>query len=265
MMKSPFPGMDPYIEGRWSDVHISLVTAIREHLQPLLPSGLRARAEERIVLETNAGDEPVTYRADVALVERPYPTEDFSSGHSSATTLESVTVEFMEAPRAERWLQIMDVTNGNRVVTAIEILSAWNKAAGRGNDDYRRKVDNYQKAAINVVEIDLLRHPSRNYLVVTPESLPPDMRSPYVVCASHARRPWKWTAYPLRLRKALPSIPIPLRPSDAPISLNLQEVIERVYAGGGHDDIDYKRPLDPPLSPEDEAWADGLLRESGRR
>lgn len=31
------------------------------------------------------------------------------------------------------------------------------------------------------------------------------------------------------------------------------------------DDIDYTRPLDPPLSKEDEAWANELLRKAGRR
>ena len=34
---SPFPGMDPYLEARWSDVHAALCPAIRAALQPLLP------------------------------------------------------------------------------------------------------------------------------------------------------------------------------------------------------------------------------------
>ena len=36
-MPSPFPGMDPYLEGRlWPDVHTSLATAMRQRLAPLV-------------------------------------------------------------------------------------------------------------------------------------------------------------------------------------------------------------------------------------
>ena len=41
---SPFPGMDPYLESRWSDVHVKLIGFIGEALQPLLPPALRARS-----------------------------------------------------------------------------------------------------------------------------------------------------------------------------------------------------------------------------
>src|SRR5438552_18369872 len=53
-MKSPFPGMDPYLEARWADVHQSLITYARDALQPDLPGDLRARIEERVFVETEA-------------------------------------------------------------------------------------------------------------------------------------------------------------------------------------------------------------------
>ena len=43
-MKSPFPGMDPYLERHWGDVHQALVTYIRDQLQASLPDDLRADA-----------------------------------------------------------------------------------------------------------------------------------------------------------------------------------------------------------------------------
>lgn len=59
-MKSPFPGMDPYLERHWRDVHASLAVYARDWLQERLPSGLRARIEERVFVEspwsTNATD-----------------------------------------------------------------------------------------------------------------------------------------------------------------------------------------------------------------
>jgi hypothetical protein len=60
-MKSPFPGMDPYLESRWSNVHHTLLTFIKMELQPLLPPGLRARTQERILLE-DQGDSFNEYR-----------------------------------------------------------------------------------------------------------------------------------------------------------------------------------------------------------
>ena len=37
-MPSPFPGMDPYLEGYlWPDVHSALASKIRQTLIPLLP------------------------------------------------------------------------------------------------------------------------------------------------------------------------------------------------------------------------------------
>ncbi len=47
-MGSPFPGMDPYLESHWGDVHASLVIYIRDALQGLLPVDLRARVDGHI-------------------------------------------------------------------------------------------------------------------------------------------------------------------------------------------------------------------------
>ena len=47
-MRSPFPGMDPYLEKSWRDVYASLIVYMRDSLQPQMPVGLRARVEERV-------------------------------------------------------------------------------------------------------------------------------------------------------------------------------------------------------------------------
>ena len=44
-MPSPFPGMDPYLERFWRDVHAGLIIYARDQLQDELPGDLRARAE----------------------------------------------------------------------------------------------------------------------------------------------------------------------------------------------------------------------------
>lgn len=264
-MESPFPGMDPYLEARWSDVHASLIFAIKEALQPTLPTGLRARTEERVLLEDASGEPERQYRPDVAMIdsgraERRQPVET-SSGLAVA---EPIMVEYHDGPAMDRYVQIIDVTNRNRVVTCIEVLSPWNKSPGRLNREYLRKLDDYIRGGVSVVEVDLLRSP-RGRLRVIETDLPVERRTPYII---GVRRGWmgeRWAMYPVPLREAIRPVPIPLRETDQDVYLELQPLIRRVYIAGGHDDIDYTRPLEPPLSKEDEAWADELLRKAGRR
>src|SRR5947209_6208913 len=52
-MKSPFPGMDPYIEacGYWGDCHNDLLQEIKRALAAALPPKYRVRTGERQVIE----------------------------------------------------------------------------------------------------------------------------------------------------------------------------------------------------------------------
>src|SRR5207244_3370983 len=53
-MKSPFPGMDPYLEAHWLDVHTRLVAYSADALNEKLPEELIARSEERVAVEADA-------------------------------------------------------------------------------------------------------------------------------------------------------------------------------------------------------------------
>lgn len=267
--------MDPYLEARWSDVHARLIAYIGETLQPLLPHGLRARAEERVLLEEDEGAGRAL-RPDVAVIDtgrrgaasRAGEARQARTGRAAkgaaATTIEPVFIRFESGPHVDRSVQIIDVTTGNRVITAIEVLSPWNKAPGRLNVHYMRKLDTYVEGGVSVVEIDLLRG-SRGRLRVDSVDLPLRRREAYLVCVLRAWAADRWEAYPIALRRPLPAVPIPLRRTDRDVPLELQPLIDRVYAGGGHDDIDYTAPPDPPLDPEDSEWAEKLLAAARRR
>ena len=57
-MPSPFPGMDPYLEGYvCPDVHHSLATQIRDHLNPDLRPRYVARIEIQMVVDESAQSE----------------------------------------------------------------------------------------------------------------------------------------------------------------------------------------------------------------
>jgi hypothetical protein len=72
--------------------------------------------------------------------------------------------------------------------------------------------------------------------------------------------------HPLSLRQSLPSTAIPLRRDDPEVRLNLQELIDAAYLNGRYGRrIDYSKAPQPPLSAEDQQWADALLPQAGRR
>ena len=52
-MPSPFPGMDPYVEPHWRDIHSVLISDARRELNRSLPKGLVARVEERVAVESD--------------------------------------------------------------------------------------------------------------------------------------------------------------------------------------------------------------------
>ena len=71
---NPFPGMNPYLERRWGDVHAALATYARDQIQERLPQGLRARMQERVFVEST--DEVLleprqSFSPDVHVYERP--------------------------------------------------------------------------------------------------------------------------------------------------------------------------------------------------
>jgi hypothetical protein len=263
--------MDPYLEERWSDVHSTLIGFVKEALQPLLPRDLRARSEERVLLESLESEEErdqaeKIYRSEVAVLDigpRHGPATPTAAAGAVAT-IEPIKIELQPSPLIDRFIQIVDLSSGNRLVTAIEILSPWNKARGRLNRQYRRKLNDYADAGVSVVEIDLLRS-SRGHLEVDHLDLPWNRRTPYMICIRRGDDLFHWYAYPVPLRQPLPRIPIPLRPKEPEVMLNLQPLIERVYVAGGHDDIDYSRPPKPLLEGEDAAWAADLLKSVAPR
>ena len=68
-MPSPFPGMDPYLESHWGDIHARIVIYACDQLQPALPKPLIARVEERVFVES-ALDSRRALVPDVRIIER---------------------------------------------------------------------------------------------------------------------------------------------------------------------------------------------------
>jgi hypothetical protein len=258
-MKSPFPGMNPYLEARWSNVHVLMVSAIAALLKPSLPPGLEARPEEEILIETIAGERMQGFRPDIAVVDSGNFPAEISESAAATAVAEPIRIAFHRGPIVLRNVQVVDTRDHDRVVTVIEVLSPWNKLPGRLNKDYIRKLKALDEGGANWVEIDLLRS-TMSHVMVTWDDIRANHRSTYLVLTSN-NHDQELLAYPFSLRQCLPKVRVPLRQNDPEVVLDLQLVLQRVYQDGPFESIDYSKPSEPPLSEADAAWAAEMTKK----
>src|SRR6202161_2553520 len=107
-MASPFPGMDPYLESHWRDIHARLIIYACDALQGVLPRSLRARVEESILLETpqGLGDHPLY--PDVRVVEYTSKRGLETRPAAGAAVAEPLLIETESDPVTESYLEIID-------------------------------------------------------------------------------------------------------------------------------------------------------------
>lgn len=264
-MKSPFPGMDPYLEETWGDVQSSLAIYARDQINPQLPGDLRARVEVSAVIETGdpSDSEVVAYYPDVQVHTTPAPRGSKARQNGHLAVAEPLVVERPREKRLQRSVHIKTV-RGGRLVTVIEFLSPANKVGTKSREQYLAKQDDVLDAGASLVEIDLVRA-GRHVLAFPLSRIPQRLRPGYKAVVVRGWAPGRAEVYPLLLREALPAIRIPLRKTDTDVRLDLQKLIDQAYENGGYDSIDYRAKLLPNLAPADAAWADKLLRAAGKR
>ena len=263
---SPFPGMDPYLEMSWGDVHTQLITGTQTLLNLALPQDLVARVEEEIAVESDADDpdRPMARRRlgpDARVFEtiEEFGAQAGSTTSAGAIALAPFRLALLDEPITERHIRIIDLHGGERVVTVIEFISPANKTIS-GANLFVRKRDALLDGGVNVVEVDLVRAGA--------------LLGPYV-CPAEAIATFRAVMrlpggdvflHPMSLRAPLPSIRIPLRLNEQPAELSLQLLIEQAYENGRYArTIDYRKPCEPALEDDDAAWADNLLKAVGRR
>jgi hypothetical protein len=265
--QNPFPGMNPYLERRWGDVHARLASYAADQIQERLPSDLRARMQERIYIEStdevHVHPRREAYSPDVHVYEtRTSPgdeTEPQESGGGVAVAIEAaepVIIQLPETQVVETSVEIIDVGSGGRVITTIEFVSKSNKRPGPGRRQYLRKRKATIRAGASVVEVDLLRGGKPVTLaapVVAPGSR---LWTPYHACVLRSAKQDRIAYYPIPLRARLPVVKIPLRKKEPEVNLDVQALIDEAYRKGRYDDINYAaETLAPALTPEEAAWA----------
>lgn len=263
-MKSPFPGMDPYLETSWGDVHTSLVTYTRNQLNRQMPPGVRARVEESVAVEVDdpTDDEVVTYFPDVQILSTDRGSGTATAPRTAEAT-EALVIARKPEPDIQRSIRIV-TADGNKLITTIEFLSPSNKIGKTGRDDYRDKQAELLRAGVSLVEVDLIRA-GRHVLALGLTRLPRRYRTGYKIVVTRGWRRDQSEFYPASIRVKLPTIRIPLRQTDPDAVLDLQEILDMAYADGGYDSIDYRGRLEPDLPAEDRPWVDELLKTAGKR
>jgi hypothetical protein len=263
MQRSPFPGMDPYLEKLWRDVHARLVMYACDQIEPQLPPGLYPQVEERMVMDA-ALEISVPRYPDVRVMEASGAGEQSGSAVSATATMSVPLIVYTPDPEVtERFVEVREV-DGDRLLTVLEVLSPSNKLPGRDRRKYLRKRRELIDAGVNLVEIDLLRR-GRAVQTISPSQLPESLRTTYGVYVRRASRPEHTEVHTVPLHERLPVVGVPLRETDSDVALDLQSLIERCYEKGRYRRIDYTADPDPPLSPDDAEWADELLRAKGMR
>jgi hypothetical protein len=264
-MRSPFPGMDPYIEacGLWDDFHQALIAHIKDALAQSVPDHYVVRFGERSYVALVTSEEiglpdRRSSQADVAIAFAP--GKGPSSGPAAAAVAELPAVGTEASPvsmRAliemefrESFVEVYELRPERRLVTTVEVLSPSNKRfKSPGRFRYCRKRQVHLEGGANLVEIDLLRGGRRMPME------DPWPESPYYVLVSRKPTAPQCTVWPAYCLRPLPEIPVPLFPPDADVPLALQPMIEAIYHRSRYAlDIDYRQRCRPKLDPAHSQW-----------
>jgi hypothetical protein len=254
--------MDPFIEvcNLWRDFHLGLIREIQRALGAVLPPKYVARVGQRSYLALVEAEEKVErhFEPDVSVTEpRRERIRQELRAPAPVAEEEMVTLRaFIEEDFTERFIDIFELEPERRLVTSIEVLSPSNKRRGSaGWRKYLRKRQALLLGKANLVELDLLRGGDRMPM------LDPLPTSPYYLLAARAVTAPACRVWPAFFNRPLPMLPIPLSGSDPDIRLALQPLVEAIYASNRYGaEIDYTRPLTPPLTAEESAWLRQRLR-----
>jgi hypothetical protein len=242
-MRSPFPGMDPYLEQPffWPEFRARLIIAIANHLAPRLRPRYYVGVEVRTYEDD--GDAEILVGIPDVVVTSNQPRADLSIQNTIATAVKPRQVSLpVPIERKYRYLEIREVGT-DRVIVAIELLSPINKRAGEGRDSYKKKRQSILASQSHLVEIDLLR--ANQPMPIVDDAVKTDYR---ILVSNAESRPIA-SLYDWNLPELIPVFEIPLQNESIPV--DLKPLMDEIYEQSSYDfRIDYQQaPPAPQLSP----------------
>jgi hypothetical protein len=265
-MKSPFPGMDPFIEASrlWEDFHDHLTEKLYEALADALPPKYQVRTARRSYVELveTEGKEARPFKPDVS-VSQPVSEGATRAGTGvaiadSSTDAESVSLRaFVAEEFREKFVEVFEQDEeGLRLVTCVEVLSPSNKRKGStGRKKYLRKRQALLLGQAHLVELDLLRGGLKMPM------LDPWPDCPYTLLVCRQERAPTCHVFKAYSLKRLPVLPVPVASPDPDVAIDLQPMVEAIYARGRYfAAIDYTKPCRLSLSAEETSWLEERLK-----
>lgn len=258
-MISPFPGMDPFLEGYlWPDVHNRLANVIAELLAPLISPKYVARIELYTIEDTAPEEDVGIMYPDVEVLrqkrsdqlsQQKLPTENVA-------VISPVTISIPATKLIEVRIPVIEIRDRekNQLVTAIEILSPVNKRKP-GLKPYREKRNNLHAAGVHLLEIDLIRRGTHPFV----HPYLPKYHYMITLMRGHSNKTDVWG---FDVQDALPVLPVPLLAPDADVPLDLSKALKIIYQRSlYHLSIDYtQQPPKPEFTIEEKNWMDTLLK-----
>jgi hypothetical protein len=257
-MRSPFPGMDPYLEhpSLWPDVHNSLISALRDDLAGRIAPRYYIRLEEHAYLVSfDSLDLPglskVVGRPDLSFIAERDSGAAYRASEPPSGVIE-IEIPMVEEVR-DAYMEVREVITG-KIVTVVELLSPGNKLHAKGREEYELKRAQIVGSRTNLVEIDLLR---------AGRPMPTGGRrveSDYRILISRVKTRPRAHLYPFNLRDAILMFPLPLLPGDEEPPVDLGAILHALHERARYDlSLDYKQPPVPPIRDDDAAWAQQLI------
>ena len=260
-MVSPFPGMDPFLEGDlWSDLHHELASKIRKQLTPLITPKYVARIEQYIIEDDafNATTKGMYPDVSIVLNQQQNKVEESIIAYGNGKHQTPISYTIPAAFPIEVKIPIIEIKNAtdNKVITTIEILSPVNKR-NPGLIPYLEKRRKLRLAGIHLLEIDLIRRGKR------PAQLAQFTNTDYLVALTRGHQD-KTDIWAIDLKDILPTIPVPLASPDIDILIDLQQALTEIYQEAAYGvSIDYNAtPPLPTLTTAQHQWLKSLIKNS---
>jgi hypothetical protein len=245
--------MNPWLEQDdvWEDFHSRYLPAIAAQLARGVGTSYFVKIEQQLFIhETSADERSLLGRADIGIA-RMHPPESIQGSVGTMTAPMYAMIPPVPETTRHSWIEIRDKRRRG-VVTVIELLSPSNKRSGPDRAAYFAKRHYLLESETHFVEIDLLRGGPRMPL----DSLP---KCDYYVMVSRAEDRPRAGIWPIKLREALPQMPVPLLMPDGPIVVDLQTALHAVYDQSTYANYIYDGQPQPTLNSDDAAWANQFL------